>query len=247
MSRSALPSKVCSLTRQPSISSSPIARCGKQPHPAYSHLFVCPGSRSHRIDPQNNMEVVTHHGIGIQADGKNLGQFEQTLFNPRPPMFIRFSVIRIDPAQPRSPHAAGDAVVETGRVRIDKEAACSRHADSVTSYQRAVCRKLSTRDVRDHPNYGCPGYACRICCRDVLMCRFSPVEVSVPAGRFQCPLANPAPWPRLSRSGPGRSRSLASSGFRFQAFADAIGARSGRACARQAALPNRRDRACRRA
>ena len=131
--------------------------CRKQANPARGDLFVPPCGGSGRVDPQNNMDMVTHHSIGIHADGEDFGQYQQALLYPLPPMLIGLSVVRINPAQSGSTNTPRDVVIEAGRVRIDKEAAGSGHADSVTLGQSVVCRKFPTRDVGYCRNSGCPG------------------------------------------------------------------------------------------
>jgi hypothetical protein len=141
--------------------------CGrrKQADPAHRDLLVRPRLRGGGIDPKRNMHVVAHDRIGIDADGKDLGQREQPLIDPVPPMLVGCSVIRINPAQPSSANTAGDAVIEAGGVRIDKEAAGSGHAHSVTSGHRVVCRKFPTRGVGLFYNLGYP--RCQATCCQV--------------------------------------------------------------------------------
>jgi hypothetical protein len=129
----------------------------KQSNPTRRNFFVRPCGGSGRIDPHHNMHMVAHHRIGIHPNGKDLSQFEQTLFNPLPPMLVGRSIVRIHPTQPRPSDASRDAVIEAGRVRIDEKAAGRGHVRSVTWSSQAVCRKSPTPFVIPCGNSGCPG------------------------------------------------------------------------------------------
>ncbi|MBX3698304.1 MAG: hypothetical protein KF811_10845 [Dokdonella sp.] len=45
------------------------------------------------------MQMSAHHGIGMNADGNEPGQFEQAMLDPLAPMFMGLSVVQIDSAQ----------------------------------------------------------------------------------------------------------------------------------------------------
>ena len=63
------------------------------------YLFRAPCLRSQRIDPEHDMQMSAHHGIGMNADGNEPGQFEQAMLDPLAPMFMGLSVVQIDSAQ----------------------------------------------------------------------------------------------------------------------------------------------------
>ncbi len=94
--------------------------CRNQANPAHRNFFVRPRGGSGRIDPQHNMYMVAHHTVGINADGKDLGKFQQALLDPFPSVFVRLPIVRIDPTQPGSAHASRDAVIKAGSVRVDE-------------------------------------------------------------------------------------------------------------------------------
>ena len=60
----------------------------KQLTPAMSDFVVGPTLRCIDIHMYDEMQMVTHHGIAINADGKAGGDFMQALFDPSFPMCV---------------------------------------------------------------------------------------------------------------------------------------------------------------
>jgi len=56
------------------------------------------------------MVVIAHNGVGVNASGKNLTQFQNALLDPRLSVLKEFFQIVIKPAEPRAPHTSGYAV-----------------------------------------------------------------------------------------------------------------------------------------
>jgi hypothetical protein len=104
------------------------------------------------------VDVVTHHRIGINANGKDLRQFQQALLDPCPSVLVGRSIARIDTTQPGPAHASRNAVIGTRSVTINKKAAGRGHAESLRSGNRVVCRKFPTPDAGNCRNHGCPAY-----------------------------------------------------------------------------------------
>jgi len=63
----------------------------------------------------DQMIVIAHDGVSVNATRKNLAQLQNPLFNPRFPVLEGFFQIFIKPAQLRTPHTAGYAV---DRIRL---------------------------------------------------------------------------------------------------------------------------------
>lgn len=57
----------------------------EQPTPALCDLFIGQDEGGVGIDPHHDVDVVARHGVGMEADGKNIGKFQQSPFNPLTP------------------------------------------------------------------------------------------------------------------------------------------------------------------
>ncbi len=56
------------------------------------------------------MQVMAHHGPGINFARKNTAEFQNSLFDPELAVLEASLGVRINATQPRAPHAAIDAV-----------------------------------------------------------------------------------------------------------------------------------------
>ncbi len=45
--------------------------CWEKTNPADGHLLVSPRGRQRRVNPQHDVDVIAHHRIGVDADGKD--------------------------------------------------------------------------------------------------------------------------------------------------------------------------------
>ncbi len=79
----------------------------------------------------HNMEMVTHDGPGVNAAGENAAQLQNTRFNPGFSVLEAFAEILIEATQPRSAHAAVDAVKCARLGSVDKLAAGLGHKRSL--------------------------------------------------------------------------------------------------------------------
>ena len=73
------------------------------------------------------MEVVAHYRIGVDGNGKALGQQVKSLFDPVLAVFEGLPGVSINPAQEGAAHAALDAVVGSRGAGCNQRGACGRH------------------------------------------------------------------------------------------------------------------------
>ena len=77
------------------------------------------------------MQVVAHNRPGVNTAGENLAQLQNAGFNPRLSMLETFAEVFIQATQPRSTHAAVDAVRRSGLCWVNKLAAGLGHGRSL--------------------------------------------------------------------------------------------------------------------
>lgn len=72
---------------------------GKQTHPTSGDLLVGPGFGG-GINAQHDMDVIAHHGLGVQANGEDVRQLPPSLLDPVAAMLEGMTGQRVQPAQP---------------------------------------------------------------------------------------------------------------------------------------------------
>ena len=75
---------------------------------------------------EHEMEMVAHHGIATNLDGKEPRKLAQPIENPLLTMTIVLPGILIDAAEEGPSHASSDAVINTNLVFNDDLAPCVR-------------------------------------------------------------------------------------------------------------------------
>ena len=80
--------------------------------------------------------VIAHHGVGVNAVGKDATQFKKSAFNTGPAVLKTSSRIGVEATQPRSAHTAVDTMESSGLGWIDELAAGLGHRRSLC--QRAL-------------------------------------------------------------------------------------------------------------
>ena len=78
-------------------------------------------------DVHDDVQEIAHDRPCVHAAGKNLAEFQNTSFKPQFSVLETFAQIFIQAAQPRSAHAAVDAVKRSGLGGIDELAAGLSH------------------------------------------------------------------------------------------------------------------------
>ena len=71
--------------------------------------------------------MIAHHGIGCQADGKDLCQFQESVLKPDFAVLEGLAGIAIIATEEGAPHAPGCAVVVGRVIETDLEAARECH------------------------------------------------------------------------------------------------------------------------
>ena len=99
--------------------------------PACGNFFRRPRIRSRWAHVDDDMQVVAHDRPRVHAAGKNVSQLQNTGFNPHLSVLEAFAEIFIQAAQPRSAHAAVDAMKHSGLSGINKLAAGLGHRRSL--------------------------------------------------------------------------------------------------------------------
>ena len=79
----------------------------------------------------HQVQMVAHNGPGVNAAGENVAQRQNTRLNPRLSMLETLAQVFVEATQPRSAHAAVDAVKGSGLGWIDELAAGLGHGSSV--------------------------------------------------------------------------------------------------------------------
>src|SRR3546814_19987107 len=82
------------------------------------------------------MQVIAHHRIRPQRDGKHLGQLMQAVFDPLPAVLERLPDVAILTAQEGAAHKAGHAVIGAGRYRRYELVEWVRHGDTRSEERR---------------------------------------------------------------------------------------------------------------
>ena len=91
--------------------------------PAHGNFFRRPSIRSRWAHVHDDVQVVAHHHPRVHAAGKNISQLQNTGFNPHLSVLEAFAEIFIQAAQPRSAHAAVDAIKRSGMGWVNELAA----------------------------------------------------------------------------------------------------------------------------
>ena len=99
--------------------------------PACGKSLRRPSIRSRWAHVHDDVQVVAHHHPRVHAAGKNISQLQNTGFNPHLSVLEAFAEIFIQAAQPRSAHAAVDAMKHSGLSGINKLAAGLGHRRSL--------------------------------------------------------------------------------------------------------------------
>ena len=160
LSRSALPSRVCSFHTAASVIDFSVDGRRKQSNPTRRDFFVSPCGGSGRLDSQYNVDVVAHHRIGIDANGKDLGQLQHSA--ARPTLADARRTFRCTD-QPRTTRLGARIARCSDRSRAcpDRQEGCGRMScpkpDEICT--SVVCRKTTTRDVGSSQEFGCPRHS----------------------------------------------------------------------------------------
>jgi len=127
----------------------------EQLQPAFSNFPVAPLKRPVLVHPDHQVQVIAHHRIGADLDGKDPLQLEDPLPNPPSPMAEIAPRQPIHPAQELAPDAAADHVVirrgferdetATGQGhRTDRVSSGPQSAAGVGQMKSEICSKSAT-------------------------------------------------------------------------------------------------------
>lgn len=75
-------------------------------HPSVGDIDVRPCTGRRRLDLQHQVQVVAHHGVGVDGDCEGFGQKRDALLDPVLAMFEGLAGVAILPAQEGAAHAA---------------------------------------------------------------------------------------------------------------------------------------------
>ena len=87
---------------------------------AARHRFRLPAPAGLWVVQQDEVEVVAHHGEGVQRDGKQRRQAKRPLRHPRLAMGVVLPAALVSPEQPLAPDAARDHVVRKRPFRVQQ-------------------------------------------------------------------------------------------------------------------------------
>ena len=103
----------------------------------------------------DDVQVVAHNRPGVNTAGENLAQLQNACLDPRFSVLETFAEVFIQAAQPRSAHAAVDAVKRSGLGWVNKLAAGLGHGRSLGV--RALLENQIGRNLgSDLSEGGCP-------------------------------------------------------------------------------------------
>ena len=114
--------------------------------PASGNFFRRPRIRSRWAHVDDGVQVVTHDRPRVHAARKNIAQRKNASFNPRFSVLETFGEIFIQATQPRSTHAAVNAVQRSGLGWVNKLAARLGHGRSLDV--RALLENQIGRNLR---------------------------------------------------------------------------------------------------
>ena len=103
----------------------------EQADPAFGHLGIRPTGSCAWIDMDHCVDVVAHHGVGVEADAEDLRELDQAGLDPGLAVVEGSTAERVKATEEGAADAAGDAVVVARSSGIDELVARCGHGGSV--------------------------------------------------------------------------------------------------------------------
>ncbi len=133
--RSVLPINGSNLHRHPPASTRPSAASANKHAQRVARLIIRRLRSCHRIHAQYGMRMIAHDRVGVESEGQEIGQSQQTLRDPTVPMLEGQPGQAILTAQPRASYADRQAMNEARSIGADTSAAWRSHGSERAAKQ----------------------------------------------------------------------------------------------------------------